>query len=115
MSPKLTIIKRDSISFRLTCKDSCGNAIDITGYTVYFTVKSLANISSGDNTATIQKIVTSHTDPESGITHIALTSTDTNVDAGTYYYDIQIKTTTGAISSCVKGQIEIIQDITASV
>ena len=115
MSPKQTIIKRDSISFKLTVKDECGAVIDITGYTIYFTVKSLANISSGDNTATIQKIVTSHTDPTHGITHIALTSSDTNVTAGEYYYDIQMKTDTGAISSCVQGKFEILQDITASI
>lgn len=115
MSPKLTIVKRDAVSFRLICKDSCGEAIDITGYTIYMTVKSLANISSGDSSATIQKIVTSHTDPTHGITHIALTSTDTNVDAGEYYYDVQMKSPTGAVSSCISGKFEIIQDITASV
>lgn len=115
MSPKQTIIKRDSISFKLTVKDECGEVIDITGYTIYFTVKSLANISSGDNTATIQKIVTSHTDPTHGITHIALTSSDTNVTAGDYFYDIQVKTPDGSISSCVQGKLEVLQDITASI
>lgn len=115
MSPKLQLIKRDSSTIKVTAKDECGAVIDITGYTIYFTVKSLTNISSPDTTATIQKIVTSHTDPEQGITHIALSSSDTNVDAGDYYYDIQIKTPTGAVSSCVSGKIEILQDITASV
>lgn len=115
MSPKISIIKRDTLSIKVTIVDECNNAVDITGYTLYFTVKSQANITSGDNTATIKKIITSHTDPEAGISHIPLTSSDTNQTAGDYFYDVQVKTPDGSISSCVQGQFEIIQDITASV
>jgi len=115
MSPKITIIKRDSVSFQIIAKDDCNQVIDITGYTIYMTVKALANISSPDTSAIIQKIVTSHTDPTHGITHIALDSADTNVTAGEYFYDIQMKSPTGAVSSCVQGQFEILQDITASI
>lgn len=114
MSPKLSIIKRDSVSFELDIKN-CGVAIDITGYTIYFTVKSSANISAGDGSAIIKKIITSHTDPTNGITHIVLTPTDTNQTAGEYFYDVQMKAPDGEVTSCVMGQFEIIQDVTASV
>jgi hypothetical protein len=115
MSPKIQIIKRDSKTFTIRVVDACGVAINITGYTVYFTVKSQANIGSNDGTAIIRKVITSHTNPTAGLTAIPLTSTDTNQTIGEYFYDIQMKSPTGAISSCVKGKCEILQDITASI
>jgi len=112
MSPKITIIKRDSYSFPLTFKDADCVAIDITGYTIFFTVKTLANIDSADTTAIIQKSITTHTSPTTGQSLLTLTATDTDQTAGTYYYDIQVKTATGNIISCEKGEFVISQDVT---
>jgi len=112
MSPKITIIKRDSYSFPLTFKDADCNAIDITGYTIFFTVKTLANIDSADTTAIIQKTIETHTDPTQGESLIELTNTDTDQTAGSYWYDVQVKTPAGNITSCMKGQFEIMQDVT---
>lgn len=112
MSPKITIIKRDSYSFPLTFKDADCNAIDITGYIIFFTVKTLATLDSDDTSALIQKTITSHTSPTTGQSLLTLTSTDTNQTAGTYYYDLQVKTPSGNIISCEKGEFIIAQDVT---
>ena len=112
MSPKITIIKRDSYSFPIIFKDANCAVMDITGYTLFFTVKTLANLDNADTSALIQKSITSHTDPTHGESLITLTSTDTDQTAGTYYYDIQIKSPSGNISSCVKGEFIIEQDVT---
>lgn len=112
MSPKITIIKRDSYSFPIYFENvNCGD-LDITGYTLFFTVKTLANLDSADTLAIIQKSITSHTDPTHGESLITLTSTDTDQTAGTYYYDIQLKSPTGTITSCEKGEFIISQDVT---
>ena len=112
MNPKITIIKRDSYSFPLTFKDSDCNAIDITGYTIFFTVKTLENIDSDDTTAIIQKSITSHISPTTGQSLLTLTATDTDQTAGTYWYDLQVKTPAGNIISCEKGEFGISQDVT---
>lgn len=109
---KIRIIKRDDITFDCEFKNGCV-AVDLTGATLFFTVKTLANADNPDATsAVISKTITTHYDPTNGKTRIELTSTDTDVSAGSYWYDIQLKDTAGKISSCEKGQIEVLQDIT---
>ncbi len=66
---------------------------NITGATVYLTVKS--NV--GDVSNVMQKVVTSHDDAENGQTTISVTSSDTDITAGIYYYDIQINLASGEV------------------
>jgi hypothetical protein len=108
---KIRIIKRDDITFDCEFKNGCV-AVDLTGATVFFTVKTLANADSLDTSAVISKTITSHYDPTNGKTRIELSSTDTDITAGNYWFDIQLKDTANKISSCEKGQIEVLQDIT---
>ena len=67
--------------------------IDITGATIYFTAKS----SIDDTENVLQKVVTTHSDPVNGITAISLNSSDTDISAGEYVYDIQINLADGAV------------------
>lgn len=106
----LTIIKGDTTPISVTLKDSAGVAIDITGATVFFTVKE--NKEKSDNYAVIKKDVTSHTDPTAGITVINLTAAETSVKAGSYFWDIQIKYDDGTIQSTTSGICDIVQDVT---
>ena len=110
---KIQIIKRDSVNWEVLFKDAetC-LPYDLTGSIVFFTVKTLANLDSEDTTAIIQKDIDTHSDPTHGITEIALTPTDTNQAAGSYWYDIQLKTAEGNILSTIKGEFEIVQDVT---
>jgi len=112
MSPKITIIKRDSYSFPIHFENDVCLDLDITGYTLFFTVKTLANLDLDDDLAIIQKTVTEHTSPTTGDSVIVLTDEDTNQSAGSYWYDIQLKSPTGNITSCEKGEFIIIQDVT---
>jgi hypothetical protein len=112
MSPRIKIIKRDSYSFPITFEEADGTPLDITGYTIFFTVKTLANADNPDTSAIIQKDITTHTHADAGESLIELTTTDTDQTAGEYLYDVQIKSPTGAITSCESGEFEIMQDIT---
>lgn len=86
---------------------------DITGCTVFFTVKSSSDLGgTDDNSALIEKTVTSHTDPTNGKTNIVLSNIDTRIDADKYVYDIQIKDSQGNISSIVPQDIEFVEDVT---
>lgn len=60
--------------------------IDITGATVYLSAKT--NL---DDTSYILHISNNiHDDAVNGITHIKITPTDSNIDAGNYYLDFVI-------------------------
>jgi hypothetical protein len=75
----LVTIKKDSV------------AQDITDYEITFSVKkSINDLDEDDNNALIKKEL-SKTDPESGEARLDLTSEDTFLPNGKYYYDIKIK------------------------
>lgn len=107
------IIQGDDHAIQVTFKDEDGVAINITGYTVYFTVKKKPDADEDDSTAVLKKEVTSHTDPTNGITNIEIAKADTeDVEPRRYFYDLQLKDGSGKISSSKYGVLEIIPDIT---
>ena len=107
----LEIIRGDTISLPITIKDSDGVAIDITGATVFFTIKSDETLA--DTSASVSKTVTSHPAPASGQTTVELDPTDTeDLTAGIYYWDIQIKYSDDTIQSTKAQQVRVLADIT---
>lgn len=92
--------------------------IDITGATLYFTVKK--NLSDSDSAAAIAKVQTTHTDPTEGQTTITITNSDSDIDLGGYYYDCQITLASGAVhtvlpsNASTMGRFNITQEVTQS-
>lgn len=84
--PDLFIIRGDSYSIGVTL-----SGMDLTGTTVFFTVKAALDADATDAAALIAVEVTDHDDPTNGHTIIPLSATDTTVTPGEYYYDIQVK------------------------
>jgi len=89
---------------------------DLTGATVYFTVKrEESDLDATDASAIIKADVTSHSDPLNGTTVIALTPTQTAYVAGTtsfiepgeYIYDIKVKEVGGDIYKAAEGTVDI--------
>jgi len=104
------IIKRgDSKTYTLYFKDENGVPINITGYTVFMTVKE--KITDTDAEAKISKTITVHTAPTDGKTKISLSSADTNL-IGNYFFDFQLKNTLGEIKTLLEGITTFEQDIT---
>lgn len=95
----LEIFQGDTKTYRITVTDG-SVAIDITGYTVYFSVKQ-------NNTGIIEKVVTSLADPENGIADIVLSSTDTDIEVGQYDYDIRLKDDSDNVYTLSKGILTI--------
>ena len=109
------ITKGDTKYWRLTFTDANDVVINIIDYIVYFTLKR--NRTDSDDDALIKKDIgpgkpVNHSDPTNGITKISLTSEDTDIDADTYYYDMQYKKPNGDIVTLAKGYIEIASDVT---
>lgn len=106
---QLSVYRGDDFSKRLIFTNN-GVAIDITDWTIFFTVKK--NEGDADDDAVIKKDITVHTDPTGGISSLVLTDAETTVTPGKYWYDIQVKTDTGAIRTVTKDKFEVHTDIT---
>ena len=105
----LTIKRGDTTTYILYLEDEDGKNKDITGWTIFFTVKS--NIDDADDDAVIKKTITTHTNPTNGETQIFITSTD-SANVGNYVYDIQYKDTVGNIKTIMEGYFAITKDVT---
>ena len=105
----LKIIRGDDVTLNTTFTDEDGDVVDISSANLIFTIKEEV-----DSTAVLSKTVASglHTSPALGITEINLTHTETNIDAGDYYYDIQLTFGNGNVNSVEYGKIIVIPDIT---
>jgi hypothetical protein len=106
----LTITRGDTKIYTLRFVNKNNQPIDITGWKIYFTVKS--DLCKPDDDAVIKKDIVVHTNPLNGETQISLSSTDTSVDPGNYLYDIQIKTATDEVYTICQNGLTIAQDVT---
>lgn len=106
----LTIIRGDDTTINITCLDDNGAAIDITGYTIFFTVKS--NINDADASAVISKQTSSHTSPTQGRSTITLAHADTDIAEGDYIYDFQLVSGSGAVTSTERNILTVRKDVT---
>lgn len=107
----LELVRGDDETIEITFTDENGAPINITGYTVMFTLRANINKTS-DTDALLQKNVTSHTNAVGGISAIGLSNSDTNITPGEYYYDVQYKDTSNKIKTVVIGTCTVIQDVT---
>jgi hypothetical protein len=104
-------IKRgDTWSKILYFEDNNCVHIDITGWTIYFTAK--LDITDSDGDAEIEKTITVFSNPLNGEAELSLSSEDTDLATGNYFYDIQVKTNLDEIYTIVEGVLTITQDIT---
>jgi hypothetical protein len=101
--PDFTIVHKrytDKV-WNITFKNSSGVPIDITGATVYVTVKH--NSASSDDSAVIKKKITSHSDPTNGATQLTITKDDSNISEKDYILDIKFYLSGSLSSSSYSG------------
>lgn len=99
----ITVVRKDTgtISF------SVDNYKLSAGDKVYFTVAT----ETGLSTPTFQKVVTSFDD--AGVAKIEISSTDTDIEAGTYYYDIQVNKTNGEVDTVIgPAKFKVVEGVT---
>lgn len=100
MSHYLTVTRGDTVPLRLHFKNSLGADINITGWTVFFTVKNGPH-EADDTHAVISITHTTHTDPEHGLTVLTILPDMSKDLLGDYFYDIQIKRPDGYLKTVI--------------
>lgn len=106
------IVRGDDEAIELEFTDSITNTpVDITDCAVMFTVRA-DKADTNDDNALIKKDVYTHTDAANGKTTVNLLHTDTAVEPGNYFYDVQYVDTEGKVKTLVIGNIAIVQDVT---
>jgi hypothetical protein len=111
----LSIPKATDGYLTVTVTDENGAAVDITGWSGYWTCK--ADYNDTDANAKFQIKVTSHTDPTNGITTFTWTNAHTNQDVGEYFYDIVFVTNdaTAKVYQMVSGKLYITWKATTAI
>jgi hypothetical protein len=102
----------DSGRLDVTVTQSDGTAYDLTGSTLFLTVKNA--LTDADSAAVIRKEVTAHDAPEAGESHFEILTTD-NATAGTRFYDVQLVTSVGDVFTLFGGFWKVVGDVTARV
>lgn len=113
MSNKLKYYRGDSIKIELNFTDGSGDALDISEWSVFLTIKH--DIDDTDDDAVVQKVVTSHSDPTHGKTLVNVPASEVNTLEGPYYYDIQVKKADGTIKTIISDMMIFLKDITRSI
>jgi len=113
MEITLQIYRGDDKNYNFTFIDENGAAINITGWTIFLTIKPAIDDVTNDDSAEIVKTVTSHTSPTDGETTVSLDDTDTNeLNDEEYVYDFQAKTNAGKIMTIMHGILEVTKEVT---
>jgi hypothetical protein len=111
------LVRGDDWTIKLVVKSS-GTALNITGYTYWFTLKSnVDDVDPGDLQVSVTPdISTSPTEASQGIIYIRASKTLTNsLTPGTFNYDVQQVDTAGNVQTLLIGKVKVVKDITRSI
>ena len=102
------VVKRSDFPLKLTFKDSNGDAINLTGYTV------AAQVWDTDRKIKFADWGVTYTNRSSGIIDIKLTDVQTdNFIVGTLKYDVKLTEPSGDEYYYIKGNLNVTQGYTA--
>jgi hypothetical protein len=108
-SADLCWVRGDSGRLDVTVTQNGGAAYDLTGSTLFLTVKNA--LADADSLAVIRKEVTAHDAPEAGESHFEILTTD-NATAGVRFYDVQLKDADNKIFTLFGGIWKVLADVT---
>jgi len=106
------LVRGDDWPVQLVLTDTAGAALDISGNTYWFTVKSSPD--DADPGLAQASITASGSDAVAGKVTIAIPASSTSTIApGKWYYDIQeVEASTNKIYTLLLGRVKVVKDIT---
>ena len=113
MIPSFRIKAGSQFTQALEMVDSNGDAVNITGATVFFICRNINNPDTDDTgdtdtTMLFKYTQATHTNAALGLTTIVLTKEQTLQTPGTYFYEIKIKFSNGDIFITNTGTLTIL-------
>jgi hypothetical protein len=109
MSADLCWTRGDSGRLDVSVKQSDGTAYNLTGATLFLTVKNA--LTDNDSAAVIGKEVAAHDNAAGGLSHFDLLTSD-NATNGRRFYDVQLKDSSAKIFTLFCGLWTVTQDVT---
>ncbi len=108
------VFQGDKFEKTLVFIDSNGNAIGISGWTFYFTVKTLKSAKyDNDDSSAEKKITISVSDGTSG--RITFTWDPVDIDVGNYIYDVKVMKGTDGPYTLLHGDFVVNVSVTKEV
>lgn len=104
----LCVTRGDTKSYTITVKDEQGNSLLEPGTKLWFTVKRGYNDADADALIALTYPISSSLADYT----ITLDNNQTELDLGSYYFDIQFMKATGEIYTPVKGKFNVTYDVT---
>ena len=109
----ITIYRGDTLSLPVTVTNDDSTAFNLTGYVMKLTVKRQKD--DADSAAVIATKTATISVPSSGIGTFSFSTTETNLAAGKYYYDVQISTPITVptfVRTIIEDEFNVLNDIT---
>lgn len=106
----IEVFRGDDLSLTFYFKEDDGSAIDLTGCTLFGTIKS--SVEDPDASAKISKYLSILAPATGGVATLSATATEMLYLRGRYVMDIQIKTAGGVIQTAFKSDFYVKEDVT---
>jgi hypothetical protein len=105
---KFTVNRGTTFSLDVIYKKN-GVAASLAGATIRFTMKAVEyDTDTSDAGAAVVKNITAHVSESEGLSNITLNPADTaTLTPGTYFYDIKVKESLGAVYKLDEGKITL--------
>lgn len=107
----ISIVQGDDKVLTFSFKNSTGTAYDLTGCTIFVTVKR--NVEDADSILINTTLASSA--PATGVATWTLVPADTKYMLGLYKMDIQIKTAAGKINTVLRDDFQVLDERTKRV
>lgn len=109
----LTVVRRDDKTFTFYFYDEAGDPINLTGAVLYTTVKQ--NVDDTDANAKISSTLAVTAPATNGIATWTIVPADTQYLSGLYYWDVQMKSAAGKITTLIRDMLEVVPDVTVRI
>lgn len=109
----LTVVRRDDKTFTFYFYDENGDAINLTGAVLYTTVKQ--NVDDLDANAKISTTLAVTAPATLGVATWTIVPADTQYLSGLYYWDVQMKSAAGKITTLIRDMLEVVPDVTVRI
>ncbi len=111
-----SFVRGDTWTNKFVVVDAAGDPIDITGWTLWVTLKLDPTVADVDADLQSSEVIVASGDATGGIGYVVSAPADTALlIPATYNYDMQYVTGSGEVQTMAYGTVPVVRDMTVSV